>query len=114
MFDKDVNNMHYTNSLAGFNQVIDEALSRCSLYPQLLSFKNYFVSQWLVSIWVNWSLFSRPYGFSTTINNTEGFNRIIKKVYTSYERNTVLECCMMLVKMVNDISIAQDRFDLTI
>ncbi|CAF1080943.1 unnamed protein product, partial [Brachionus calyciflorus] len=66
MIEKDVNSMHYTASLVSFIQIRDEALARWSLYPELSSFRNYFTTQWLEGIWVNWPLFTRPAGFCTT------------------------------------------------
>ncbi|CAF0714389.1 unnamed protein product [Brachionus calyciflorus] len=77
-------------------------------------FKLYFESQWLEGQWVNWPLFTRPAGFSTTNNNTEGFNKTIKKIYTNYERSTILEGCNVIKRMVIDLSLSQVKFDLAI
>ena len=54
-----------------------QALLRWNSFPELYDFVIYFTGQWLNSQWTNWKLFTRPVGFSTTNNNTEGFNRII-------------------------------------
>ncbi|CAF0903948.1 unnamed protein product [Brachionus calyciflorus] len=86
--DKDVNNMHYTSNLESLYHIKEEALLRWSQYPQLAIY-----NQSLESIWANWPVFTRQSG---------------------YERGTVLESCIMIEKMVNDISNTQDKFDLTL
>lgn len=110
--DADINKMHYSSSIEEFEYMKTQALLRWNSFPELNDFVIYFTGQWLNSQWINWKLFTRPVGFSTTNNNTEGFNRIIKLIYTSYERNNVLNCCQMIVKMVTDLSKSQNSFEL--
>ncbi|CAF0999559.1 unnamed protein product [Brachionus calyciflorus] len=106
--------MHYSTSLENFEILKEEVLARWSLYPDLIDFKLYFTNQWLQSQWSNWKLFDRPYGFSTTNNSTESFNKIIKLIYTGYERGCIHDACLVVEKMLTDLSRSQDNFDLTI
>lgn len=72
--EDDINRMHYTTSLDEFEKIKVEILMKWKSYPELENFVKYFTGQWLNSQWINWKLFTRPIGFSTTNNNTEGFN----------------------------------------
>ncbi|CAF1099939.1 unnamed protein product [Brachionus calyciflorus] len=114
MIENDVGALHYTVFLENFNSSKQEILSRWSQFNELSDFKLYFESKWLEGQWLNWPLFTFPAGFSTTNNNTEGFSKTIKNIYTSYERSTILEGCNVFKRMVIDLSLSQVKFDLAI
>ena len=89
----EINKMHYSCNYEEFEIIKQKCLINWNSIGELTKFSQYFNDQWLVSQWSEWKLFSRPAGFSTTNNNTEGFNKVIKKIYTNYERTNVLNAC---------------------
>ncbi|RNA17037.1 Carbonic anhydrase 2 [Brachionus plicatilis] len=103
MIEKDVVSLHYSNTYERFIHLKMEIFERWSQIEEMNDFKQYFEKQWLEGHWINWPLFTRPPGFSTTNNNTEGFNKTIKNIYTNYERSTILEGCNVIKRMVTDL-----------
>ncbi|RNA16101.1 amiloride-sensitive sodium channel subunit gamma [Brachionus plicatilis] len=108
--EQDIKRMHYSTTIEQFNIAQELILNSWNSIQQLQDFVTYFTNQWLKSQWKNWKLFTRSYGFSTTNNNTEGFNRIIKLIYTNYERSTILNACKTLEKMLTDLSKSPESF----
>ncbi|CAF1028296.1 unnamed protein product [Brachionus calyciflorus] len=88
----DISCLHYCTDLTQYLNKRHEIISKWETFLELKQFKTYFVSQWIESQWLNWQLFSRPPGFSTTNNNVESINGQIKKFFAKYRRGSINEC----------------------
>jgi hypothetical protein len=110
--------LHYSTTLQIFEQRKYDVLTNWSLpvwapkvYHALQEFKDYFIKQWLVGDFCNWQIFNTPPGYATTQNPEESFNKQIK-VYTEFERLTVLGACQAMHNICSDYSHNMGEFKL--
>ena len=53
----------------------------------MVSFKKYFLNEWIYNAHWKWQIFHTPPGFAS-VNLDEAFNKQIKKHFTQYEKLT--------------------------
>ena len=81
----EIYDMRFSMSETQFKSIKTMALNRWMSLPELSNFSKYFTEQWLDSVFSKWQIYHSPAGFATTNSGIEGFNGVLKSVFTERE-----------------------------
>ena len=107
---KDISFIHYSTSISEYNSRVSIILYKWSGY-RLNIFIDYFKKQWLSYPFNNCQIFNTPPGYATT-NTCESFNKRIKEDYTINKKRHILDCFMIMEKMIINYSTNAHTFKL--